>query len=307
MLEMRSNNDKIQKNNTDEILLILTVDIYYDIEYTNSYNLHNIDLLEKISLIINEIINNSKITWLLSDDEKIIKKFLSLKNRIIRKNDEIGLHCLISKFHNIEESKIEDLDNYIRKSVKLLESYKVFPKSIRIAGCASSNNLLSALAKHKILIDSSALPNRKRVIPIKFNWEITDSVPYYPSKDDYRIPNEDMTKCHEILELPITTLLTQTKYDKEPYLRYFDLTFHTNVIKNQIDKIINSENIIVAIIHPMQILEMKNKNELYCDSLEEFKNTLKLFVETCNKHGKKIKCVTMSECKNYFKTNNFNY
>lgn len=307
MSEIRSEkNDEIQHVRNDEILLVFSVDVYYDQGSIEPYKLNNVDLLPDISSTINRIISPHgapKITWLISDDENVIRKFTSVKEKTVNHDDEIGLHCLISKVYDLDIASEQQIDDYLTKSLDLFRNYEINPRSVRIAGCASNNKMISVLAKHGILVDSSAVPKRKREVPIKFNWENSDSKPYYPSMADYRIAHPDLTMCHQILEVPITTMMTKTKYDKEPLLRYFDLTFRTEVILKGIDNIVRSNNIIVSIIHPMQLLDFENKNELYCNGIKEFEKNLKCLVEKCLQYNKKIKCISLTDCLGFFKSN----
>lgn len=307
MSEIRSEkNNEVQHVSNDEILLVFSVDVYYDQDSIEPYKLNNVDFLPEISSTINRIISphdDPKITWLVSDDENVIRKFTSVKEKTVNHDDEIGLHCLISKVYDLETASEQQIDDYLTKSLDLFRNYKINPRSVRVAGCASNNKLFASLAKHGVLVDSSAVPKRKREVPIKFNWESSDSKPYYPSMIDYRITHPDLTMCHQILEVPITTMLTKTKYDKEPLLRYFDLTFRTDVILKEIDKIVRSNNIVVSIIHPMQLLAFENKNELYCDGIKEFEKNLECLVEKCLQYNKKIKCISLTDCLSFFKSN----
>lgn len=290
----------------DEILLVLSVDVFFDqvnSDGKNNYTLKNFELLPKISEIINDLLTKicqPKICWLVSDNETILENFVMKKKIILNHSDEVGLHCLISKIFDIAtvpESRIED---YVEDSIKLMNSFGFKPISSRMAGCALNNKLLHSLGRNGIKVDSSALPKRVRDIPIRFDWSTTGSVPYFPSLKDYRISDPDKAKCHKILEVPITVIPTKTSYDKKPLMRYLDLCFKPEIISKEIENVIQQNNIIISIIHPMQLLNQENKNELFGKNLGDFRANLTSLIGSCDKFKKKIKCMSLRDLYHLF-------
>ena len=91
----------------DEILLVLSVDVFFDQvdpNFKKIYSLENLKLLPEIANTIDHTLNSHdkpRISWLVSNNAKILKKFVEIKDEIIINKDEIGLHCLISKLFPI--------------------------------------------------------------------------------------------------------------------------------------------------------------------------------------------------------------
>jgi hypothetical protein len=285
----------------DEILLVLSVDIFFDqvdAYIKNGYSLRNLELLPKIADVINQTLETycqPKICWLVSDDKRILEKFVEKKDAIVNSTDEVGLHCLISKMFDIDKATEFEIWNYVENSIKLMNDYGLNPLSTRMAGCALNNKLLFALQKNGIKVDSSALPKRKRDEVIRFDWSSTDSIPYFPSLEDYRISDIDKSKCYKVLEVPLTTISTKTSYDRKPLRRYLDLCFKPEIISREIRNVVQQNDIVVTIIHPMQLLDQENKNELFGNGLEDFRTNLSALINSCNDFKRKIKCVSMRD------------
>ncbi|WP_162858681.1 hypothetical protein [Candidatus Nitrosotenuis aquarius] len=285
----------------NEILLVLSADVYFDqanSHFKDEHSLENLELLPDIANTVSHVLNSHckpKICWLVSNNDIILKNFIQKKDDVMLNNDEIGLHCLISKMFDISSKSKLEIERYIENAVRMMNNYGLIPLSARMAGCSMNNNLLAALQKYGIKVDSSALPKRKRDETISFDWSVTESTPYFPSVTDYRITDSDKTKCHSILEVPLTTISTKAPYDKESIFRYLDLCFKPKVIADEITNIVKEKEIIVTIIHPMQLLKQENKNELFGTGIDDFKTNLIHLRDSCEKFGRKIKCVSFMD------------
>jgi len=293
----------------EEILLVLSVDISFDqVNFLENPKLttKNLELLPHISEIIEKGFSSScksKTTWLVPDENKILEKMQLLSNNIIKENDEVGLHCLISKKNNFDEMGNESIEKYLDSSFDLLNNYKIFPKSIRIAGCAGNNKLFSHLESRGIKVDSSAIPNRVRDTNVKFNWKKTTQKPYFPSKMNYQVTDDNIKKCHKILEVPLTTIPTKMPYDKIPVYRYLDLGYKKENIVNELDKIIQNNSLLVTIIHPMELIQKESIHPLYSNTLQNFKENLSSITQISEKYNKKVRCVNLIDLYNLFLKN----
>jgi len=283
--------------NKEKIFFILSVDVYFD---SNSFKIRpNIDPLQKISEIVHDkfSLNGSKINWLVSDDKEILKKFCKIKNTLLNKDDEIGIHCLLPKFVDLKKGKIDEIESYLVKSKKMFEDFNLNPQSSRILGCTSSNDLMSSLQKYGIKVDSSAIPKRKRENKIAFNWEKTPNYPYYPSKTDYRIESDSTENRLNILEVPLSTISIKTSYDHVPTLRYMDLSFHNHLLKNGIKNCLENSNFLISIIHPQVLMNGYPENELISTCQENFVENLHTILEGCESYGKKLEMIKLSDVK----------
>lgn len=289
----------------DHVNLVLSVDVHYDLMDSKKPTLFNIELLPDIANTIQDVLSpycTPKITWLISDDSQIIERFLDKKIATSNRNDEIGMHCLISKSTCLEQAKEFEIKEYLENSVSLFGSYKIRPQSIRVAGCASSSAFFSCLEKQGFSVDSSAVPGRKREIEVSFDWGSTKESPYFPSKSDYRIQDKEMSNCHNVLEVPLTTIYTQTTYDRLPLLRYLDLCFKPKIISAEMTRKIRENDLLVTIIHPMQLLQDKDKHELFAEGLEDFKKNLLKIVDVCTNLGKNLNCFSLLDVARHHKS-----
>jgi len=293
---------------SDKISIIFSVDIGFDniskiSEKKGKNNLKNLEYVSEISKIINQKISpfcKPKISWLISDNKLLIEKFLRVRDSVVMNYDEIGMHCMISYFNNLRFCKKHVIESYIEKSMKLFEDFSLYPSSSRIMGCASSNDLISVLANSGFKVDSSAIPKRSRTKTIEFDWLSTPPTPYFPSLLDYRIPSKKTSSSHRILEVPLSTIKTQTTYDKFPVLRYLDLCFSHKIITENIEEVVSRNKILVTIIHPNQLLPKTKKCELYSKDISEFTKNLIKMTKIFEKSNKKIECLTLSEMPKLF-------
>ena len=289
------------KLKSEKVFLVLSLDIVFDkINLSNSVerkeNLKNLDYFLEISDIIKKNLGNfckPKITWMVSDTKTILEKWIRIKENFLESSDEVGMHCMIPHFLNLYESNQEKIERYLENSLNLFKEYSIFPNSSRIMGCTSSNQLMSALTKSGFKVDSSAIPKRSRLQNIKFNWTSTSSLPYYPSIRDYRIAgNSDMDSL-ELLEVPLTTIKTKAKHDKNQIIRYLDLCFNNDVISKNIGEVVKDNSLIITIIHPNQLLQNSAKNEIYAKDILDFKKNVLTLINTIEKLNKNIECLTL--------------
>ncbi len=288
--------------NENEVLFVLSTDIFFDNYPSKSSELKNIELIPKIYDIIKDNMTSSRnpeLTWLISDEEKILNNFFEIRKSFSNNYDEIGMHCLISAKFEIENSSLEKIDSHIKQSLEKFSYYGITPVSNRILGCGSSNQILQSLSNNGFKVDSSAIPNRKRNNKIKFDWVGTSFEPYHPSKDNYKISTDKIENQLNILEVPLSTITTKTSYDQFFCERYLDLSFHNKIISKEISKLINSREIIVSILHPSSFIGSSN-DELISDKFENFVNNLKSIIDTCDKFNKKLRFVTLSDIVKYY-------
>lgn len=287
--------------NENEILFILSADIFFDNFPAKSNELKNIELIPKIYDTIKEYLTNSKnpeITWLISDEEKILKNFFEIRKSFQNNVDEIGMHCLISEKLDIENSSQKKIDSYIKQSLEKFSNFGIIPISNRVLGCGSSNQILQSLSNNDFKVDSSAIPNRQRNNGIKFDWIGTSFEPYHPSINNYKLTTDKIENRLKILEVPLTTIKTKTSYDKFFCERYLDLSFHNKIISEEISNIINSRKIIVSILHPSSFII--SNEELISNKFENLIENLKTIIDTCDKFNKKLRVITLSDIEKFY-------
>ncbi len=284
----------------NKLSLIFSVDVVFD----NAFNLNkkdgkeNLKFLSEISKILHESLSNyckPKISWLVSDNELLLKEFCKVKDSFVSKYDEIGMHCLIPNFINLRNCKKKVVEKYIENSINLFNNFSLKPISNRTMGCTASNDLISVLAEFGFKVDSSSIPNRKRTRQIEFDWSDTPTNPYYPSLSDYRISGKGNSDSQKILEVPLSTILTKTSYDKLPVSRYLDLCFNHKIISKYLKDVISRNHYLVTIIHPHELLQKPKKLDLYAKSILDFSDNVKTMIKIFEELNKNIECYTLSE------------
>ena len=121
--------------NENEILFVLSTDVFFDYYPLKSNDIKNIELLPKIYDAIKDNMtnsNNPKLTWLISDEEKILKKFFETRKSFSNNYDEIGMHCLISEKLEIETTSIEKVEVFYSTYLHLYRIYYVLKYPIKL-------------------------------------------------------------------------------------------------------------------------------------------------------------------------------
>jgi len=157
-----------------------------------------------------------------------------------------------------------------------------------------NNNIMNFIRNLGILSDSSAIPGRVRKDHEKvFDWSNSQNFPYHPSIKNY----QDQTNVSEkFLEIPMNTIKIKTSYDKEPILRYVNLSFIPKLMYQGLNDFIVNKETLVTITHPFELFKNFKINEglisYNVDTLE--KNILNL-IQICKKNNKKINFLKISE------------
>jgi len=221
--------------------------------------------------------------------EKYNRLWTERKNR----GDELAWH-----FHPYDHNlSLLDDDQRIVKDLK--ECHRVMrsrgfnlPAS-RIGRAFGSNALLKALFDLGIKLDSSALPGRKRIDANNhIDWETTTQGPFYPSASDYRVAGKNSTG---LLEVPMSMIKIKAAYDREPIKRYMNLTFKNQVIDGALRQYVKEENLLVAIMHPSEVVSGISSHALLSFDVNEIKLNLDAIEAEAKKSNKTIKYISISE------------
>ena len=297
--------------------ICITIDTDADPNIKNTYNKNsisfkNLDLgLEKIYQKFEEIERKVgqkiPITWFVRADNQIQHKFgdydFLFKNhsifweKVIKQNHEIQWHAHIYEFFNDQWIfprndeyfliEIEKIYNYLKKNV-------FSPQCVRIGEAYMNNSIMNFIKNLGILADSSALPGRIRQDQEKvFDWSETNNFPYYPSENNYQKQSQDSGK---FLEIPMNTIKMQTSYDKEPILRYVNLSFLPNLMNKGLNNFIQNKETLVSITHPFELFEDFKTNEgLISYDINSIEKNIMNLIQICEKNNKKINFLKISE------------
>lgn len=227
--------------------------------------------------------------YLLENNQEIIRE-------IIYANGEINWHAHLYKGNNGKWVQIKNdndlVDSFLTDHHAVKNIKEINTNIVRIGECVMSNSLMQAINGAGISIDSSALPGRKRNDSEKeFNWELTNNLFYNPSIKDYRI-SADM--CYDVTEVPMSTLLMKTSYDKSPIKRYFNLSFKPDVLFQKFSEYVEAHSDLVIITHPFEVLSA-GRHELISYDMKTFENNILTLKEQVIAHGKRPVFKKMSE------------
>lgn len=83
----------------------------------------------------------------------------------------------------------------------------------------------------------------------------------------------------------MTTIKMQASYDKSPMVRYFNLSFKTEVLFQNFAEYVNNNNSLISITHPFEVIS-KGEHGLISFSKDVFTENLKRLEKEVIKHGK---------------------
>lgn len=210
----------------------------------------------------------------------------SLIRSIKSNNGEINWHIHLYEEKGTEWVPVEE-SRLVSSFEKDLNNVKSIPeinwRIVRIGECVMNNELMAAIDKAGIQIDSTALPGRKRDDDEKkLDWLITGNLPYHPSIDDYRTAG---TPSLNVMEAPMVTIPMKASYDKEPISRYVNLSFKTEVLFQNMEEYVNKNHSLLSITHPFEVLS-PGTHGLIAYDMNVFHNNIKQLVATVERCGK---------------------
>ncbi|MBC7427487.1 MAG: hypothetical protein H7336_02675 [Bacteriovorax sp.] len=145
--------------------------------------------------------------------------------------------------NSIQRNQLIDIHN------KLINA-GIDVKCTRIGECFFNNNILETLVELKIKFDSTAFPGRDIG---HTNWKPSPTHPYHPDLSNFTSEGNQ-----KILEVPFSMLSIHAPYERAPNLRYLNLIFSPEYTTSGIKDY--SENFIVTILHPYEILTLNQPN-----------------------------------------------
>lgn len=170
-------------------------------------------------------------------------------------------------------------------------------RSSRIGHAFFSDAVGSALVRMGLKVDSSAMPGRcRRDGHIYLDWEPTPRMPYRPSCLDYRVSGRPHI---DLLEVPFTMIPTLTSYDRAPVMRYADLAFRPDIVRDGLLRVANDAALLVAIVHPSEILASR-EHELVAFSPNAVCENIEVVLRECDRIGRPVLFSTLSKAAEVF-------
>lgn len=163
-----------------------------------------------------------------------------------------------------------------------------------------SNRIMQTLEDLDIALDSTAMPGRRRNDEERcFDWLETPREPYFPDRDDYRRPGEP---SFAVLEVPMTMVPVKADYDEAPLDRYIDLAFHPRALRQGLSGRLANAKMIMTVTHPSCVLPgiASKPHGLLSFDIGAFEQNLRQIVDDCDRLGRRIRFVTLSEAARSF-------
>lgn len=223
----------------------------------------------------------------------------------LQSGDEIQWHAHVYKLTDtgawFQKTDVKDILAELHEARQALESVGIFPRIIRIGESYHSTGLMAGLSELRLEADSTALPGRKRIDAEKtIDWEITGNDPYRPSESDYRVPGDKQLR---IWEIPMTTVRTQVSYDRQPLLRYVNLSFHPHAFFQDLDDHFVRSNILVTMTHPFELVrkflrDSRGDHPLVAFNPASVQKNLNLIIRCAEKNNLQPVFLTMGDLLN---------
>lgn len=250
-----------------------------------------------------------KVTWFLRVDDYVaacfgsplgvLDRFAPQWRECIDAGDELGWHahlCRLTEQGWVQETDERQLAAMLKRLAASLASWGHGFSSTRIGEAYGSNAVMQTLDGLGFQCDSTAMPGRtRRDADRAFDWSVTPPHPYHPSPSDYRWPGDGALR---LLELPMSMVRTQAEYDREPLLRYVDLSFRHQAIRDGLRAFLPGAEVLVAVTHPSTILRgvTDRRHGLLSFDLNEYERNLAFILDELDRIGREYRFVTVSQC-----------
>jgi hypothetical protein len=265
-------------------------------------------IVERLRSIKDDYNNHARFSWFVRCDDQIgalcetreylLKHFKDLLTNLATAGDEIAWHPHVYR----QSARGWQLENDAAAFVAQLErSYQAFingwgqqPLSARIGEAFGANFVISTLARLGLKLDSSALPGRRRIDEDKcFDWEIAPAKPYYPSRNDYRLPGAD---AYEIIELPMSMVATKGLNEQNWLRRYLNLSFYPTAFDAaDLYRLINEAEILVTIVHPFEVLSHSIAHSLIAFDIDVVFENLNNIIALARQAGRRVRFIAANE------------
>lgn len=278
----------------------------------------SLEMIPEIKSILSAL--SFKATWFVRADNQLkdvygteaylLEEYTVLWKQLENTGDEIGWHPHVYEWSEKERAYIPDL-NETRRTEKLKQIRQELVgrghihTSARMGEAFHTNASMRTLEELSLKVDASAISGRKKKDASRwFDWSITPNGPYYPSKEDYRIP--DSESHLDILEVPMTTAPIKTGYDPTPFYRYLNPVFQPEIFESAVEWVLaahinpDDEYFLTLVFHPDEAVPRAVPHELYAFSLDALKVNLLFLLHACEQRNLVYRSITMSEARKVF-------
>lgn len=279
---------------------------------------HAHDIRGLVQEVFGDLHRAIPITWFVRCDDEIsyhygeptylLRETSNFLKYEIQNGSQVGFH---PHLYNINErgqrsriiSDLELCDQFERSAQQFFYLMPSGKKLVRIGEAFACNALFECIEKHNFTADSSAMPGRFRKDQYRsLDWLGTPNQPYRPSTNDYRIPSYSAASRRAFLEIPFTMLPLMCCYDEKPYLRYVDLSFHHQLIRQQLENFNEDHGYLMTMTHPAGIFPKYAMREhgLLGFGVDNFRQNLLNLRNFSHEHMYEINFVTVGDLANAY-------
>ena len=144
------------------------------------------------------------------------------------------------------------------------------------------NELLREYVRIGIKVDSSSIPRPMyEWTKTSTDWSNSPKHAYRPDSNDFcKINNEQK----EIIEVPFSTIVIKTEYDKSDIERYINLAYHKEIFEKSVLNWYENNGLLLTITHPYEVSDYVNeKSGLLAFNFENFVNNLEFLIQSNSK------------------------
>jgi len=243
---------------------------------------------------------------LFGNENHLLEEYRGCWRQRIDRGDEIGFHPHLYRLEDGQWRQETDATALREQTASALEAMRgagFEAQSSRIGEAFGSNEVMAALDELGIRCDSTAMPGRvRRDAQRQLDWGSTTPQPYHPSVADYREPGDSELR---LLEVPMSMIETRTDYDRQPLMRYADLSFHHHAMRDGLCAFLRDAPLLVTVTHPSTVLPGIARERLGLLSFDagEVRRNLDFVLAECERLGRAHRFITIGECAGLFATN----
>ncbi len=228
----------------------------------------------------------------------LLEQYAPLWKQLAVEGDELGMHPHLYRETSsgwVQETNPDRLRTNVQLALDAFQTSGWYPVVSRMGEAYCCNALLAELDALGFKADSTAMPGRIRKDDERLlDWKNTPQHPYHPSILDYRVPGKESL---QILEIPMSMAHVKADYDRCPFPRYVDLSFHPRALGDGLRKMLPHTSLLVTITHPSAVLKGLNTKPhgLLSFDLNSFKTNLRTIVDECSATNRPFRFRTMSQ------------
>jgi hypothetical protein len=239
---------------------------------------------------------DNQLEALLGSATHLLTTYRALWEERLRRGDELAWHPHLYRRRDgrwVQDAEGPRLRRALRRSYQAMSDWGVRPRSSRIGEAYMHPAVFQVLEDLGVEVDSTAMPGRRRWDATRLiDWAPTPASPYYPSRCDYRVPGHPAFRT---LEVPMSMATVRAAYDTAPVLRYVDLSFRHEALRNGLRAMLASASVLVTVVHPSGLVPLGHHG-LIGFGPGDFRRNVDLVVTEAVRGGRELHFALLGEC-----------